>query len=69
MFKIKEIQAAERDDFQRRTFCLEPSVRLPFYLTRQKVTEMFPKEFLKLLQVAILVKRPGEGISLFFSNA
>ena len=69
VFKIKEIQAAKRRRFSAAHFSARDFLSaFPFYLTRQKVTAMFPEEFLKLLQVAILVQAPAKFPSLFLSQ-
>ena len=61
MFKIKKIQAAKRGRFPSPQFAAQDFLSaFPFYLTRQKVTEVIPEEFLKLLQVAILAAGTGE---------
>ena len=61
MFEIKEIQPAERTGFPPAHFPAQDLVSdLPFRLSRQKGTEMVPKELLKLLQIAIVIARPGE---------
>ena len=59
--KSKEIQTAKRGRFPSPQFAAQDFLSaFPFYLTRQKVTEMIPEEFLELLQVAILAACTGE---------
>src|SRR5689334_17983031 len=60
VFEIEKVQPPERAGF--------PSAHLParcalpgllLYLTRDKVPEMFPEEFFKLLEVAVVTKNCG----------
>ena len=61
VFEIEEIQPAERAGFPPAYFPAQEFLAgLLVYLTRQKIAEMFPEELFKLLQVAIVVERPGE---------
>ena len=60
VFEIEEIQPSERTGFPPAHITRNVFSDLPIYLTCQKITEMFPEELFKLLQVAIVVERASE---------